>query len=101
MNHIPKDALITLAGTVGAGKSTMAKALSDVLNFEVSFEKVDGNPYLESFYHDFKLWSFHLQVYFLAERFKEQKRILESGLGYDNLWKRRIICRVFCSEVWV
>ncbi|MCY7585757.1 deoxyadenosine/deoxycytidine kinase, partial [Bacillus safensis] len=34
------------------------------------------------FYSDFQRWSFHLQVYFLAERFKEQKRIFESGGGY-------------------
>ena len=31
---------------------------------------------------DFEKWSFHLQVYFLAERFKEQKRIFEYGGGF-------------------
>lgn len=79
---IPPQTVITIAGTVGVGKSTMTKALAEALNFRTSFEKVDTNPYLDKFYEDFQKWSFHLQVYFLAERFKEQKRIFEYGGGF-------------------
>ncbi|WP_134026828.1 deoxynucleoside kinase [Lysinibacillus sp. YR326] len=79
---IPPQTVITIAGTVGVGKSTMTKALAEALNFRTSFEKVDTNPYLDKFYDDFEKWSFHLQVYFLAERFKEQKRIFEYGGGF-------------------
>ena len=79
---IPENAVITVAGTVGVGKSTMTQALADALDFKTSFENVDGNPYLNRFYDNFEEWSFHLQIYFLAERFKEQKRIFESGGGF-------------------
>src|SRR5690606_7435167 len=79
---IPSNAIITIAGTVGVGKSSLTTALSERLNFRTSFEKVDDNPYLEKFYADFEKWSFHLQIYFLAERFKEQKRIFEYGGGF-------------------
>ncbi|MCM3612739.1 deoxynucleoside kinase [Planococcus sp. MERTA32b] len=79
---IPANAVITIAGTVGVGKSTMTKALADALQFRTSFEKVDANPYLDLFYDDFEKWSFHLQIYFLAERFKEQKRMFEYGGGF-------------------
>lgn len=79
---IPPQTVITIAGTVGVGKSTMTKALAEALNFRTSFEKVDTNPYLDKFYEDFEKWSFHLQVYFLSERFKEQKRIFEYGGGF-------------------
>ncbi len=79
---IPPQTVITIAGTVGVGKSTMTKALAQALNFRTSLEKVDTNPYLDKFYEDFEKWSFHLQVYFLAERFKEQKRIFEYGGGF-------------------
>ncbi|MGO0060596.1 deoxynucleoside kinase [Brevibacillus fluminis] len=79
---IPHDAVITVGGTVGVGKSTFTRALADLLGFRVSVEKVDGNPYLERFYDDFARWSFHLQIYFLAERFKEQKRMFEYGGGF-------------------
>lgn len=80
--NIPSNAVITIAGTVGVGKSTMTNALAEALNFRTSFEKVDTNPYLDKFYDDFEKWSFHLQIYFLAERFKEQKRIFEYGGGF-------------------
>jgi deoxyadenosine/deoxycytidine kinase len=80
--NIPNNTVIAIAGTVGVGKSTMTKALANSLNFRTSFEKVDTNPYLDSFYKDFSRWSFHLQIYFLAERFKEQKRIFEYGGGF-------------------
>lgn len=79
---IPRDAIITIAGTVGVGKSTLTQKLADALNFKTSFEKVDGNPYLEKYYHDFSRWSFHLQIYFLGERFKEQKRMFQYGGGF-------------------
>ena len=79
---IPQNAVITIAGTVGVGKSTMTKALAEALGFRTSFENVDENPYLDLFYDDFKKWSFHLQIYFLAERFKEQQRIFENGGGF-------------------
>lgn len=79
---IPQDAVITIAGTVGVGKSTLTKALAQRLNFKTSFENVDHNPYLDKFYSDFERWSFHLQIYFLAERFKEQKRMFEYGGGF-------------------
>ncbi|MEK3798913.1 deoxynucleoside kinase [Peribacillus sp. FSL H8-0477] len=79
---IPANSVITIAGTVGVGKSTMTNALANALQFRTSFEKVDTNPYLDKFYDDFDRWSFHLQIYFLAERFKEQKRIFEYGGGF-------------------
>lgn len=82
MYQIPNDAIITIAGTVGVGKSSLTRALAEKLNFKTSFEKVDNNPYLEKFYADFDRWSFHLQIYFLAERFKEQKRMFEYGGGF-------------------
>ncbi|GEM05882.1 deoxycytidine kinase [Halolactibacillus miurensis] len=80
--NIPHDSVITIAGTVGVGKSTMTHALAKALDFRTSLEKVDTNPYLDKFYKDFERWSFHLQIYFLAERFKEQKRIFEYGGGF-------------------
>ncbi|QLK85355.1 deoxynucleoside kinase [Staphylococcus sp. 17KM0847] len=80
--NIPSDAIITIAGTVGVGKSSLTRALAKKLNFRTSYENVDHNPYLDKFYDDFRRWSFHLQIYFLAERFKEQKRMFEYGGGF-------------------
>lgn len=79
---IPHNAVITIGGTVGVGKSTFTRALADLLGFRISVEKVDNNPYLSRFYEDLSRWGFHLQIFFLAERFKEQKRMFEYGGGF-------------------
>ncbi|MFC7370849.1 deoxynucleoside kinase [Fictibacillus iocasae] len=81
-HNIPADSVITIAGMVGAGKSTLTNALAKALRFRTSMEKVDNNPYLDKFYKDFSRWSFHLQIFFLAERFKEQKKMFEYGGGF-------------------
>ncbi|UCZ55291.1 deoxynucleoside kinase [Bacillus shivajii] len=81
-HQLNDHSLITLAGTVGVGKSTLTNTLAEALDYKASFEKVDGNPYLEDYYADFKTWSFHLQIYFLAERFKQQKMMHEEKVGY-------------------
>lgn len=83
-----RDKFITVAGNVGAGKSTLTKLVGEKLGFETHFEKVDGNPYLEDFYQDQEKWGFHLQLYFLAQRFKQQKEIHANGL--NNIQDRSI-----------
>lgn len=83
-----RDLFITVAGNVGAGKSTLTKLVSERLGFEAHYEKVDGNPYLEDFYKDQEKWGFHLQLYFLAQRFKQQKEIESNGL--HNIQDRSI-----------
>ncbi len=79
---IPSDIVISIAGTVGIGKSSLTKALSDSLGFKTSFESVEENPYLEKFYADQAHYGFHLQVYFLAEKMKSEKEISSYGGGF-------------------
>lgn len=82
MSHDSEKRLISVAGMVGIGKTSFAKALADRLHCCTSLEKVEGNPYLDAFYKDFSRWGFHLQIYFLAERFKENRRIAASSESF-------------------
>ncbi len=66
---------VGLCGNIGVGKSLFAERLGARLGWDVYYEPVKQNPYLEPFYADMKRWAFHLQIYFLAERFKAQKRM--------------------------
>lgn len=74
--------VIAIAGTVGIGKSTLTQKLAERLNFKTNFEVVDSNPYLERYYEDFERWGFHLQIFFLAERFKSQMRMFNDCSGF-------------------
>lgn len=70
---------VAVAGNIGAGKSSLTRLLADRFGWVPYFESVDDNPYLADFYADMKRWSFHLQMYFLANRFKNHKQMIESG----------------------
>ncbi len=68
---------ISIAGNIGSGKSSLTKLLSKHFGWIPFYESVDDNPYLSDFYGDMKRWSFHLQVYFLSNRFINHKKIIE------------------------
>jgi deoxyadenosine/deoxycytidine kinase len=70
---------VAVAGNIGAGKSSLARLLGERFQWKPYFESVDDNPYLSDFYGDMARWSFHLQIYFLANRFKCHKEIVESS----------------------
>ena len=70
---------VTVAGNIGAGKSSLTKLLGERFRWKPYYESVDDNPYLSDFYADMHRWSFHLQIYFLANRFKCHKLIVESS----------------------
>lgn len=79
---------ITVIGNVGAGKSTLCRAMSDLLQFDASYERVDTNPYLSDFYADQAKWGFHLQIYFLGQRYRDIVRIQDHGR--DHIQDRSI-----------
>jgi len=76
---ISNSLFVAVAGNIGAGKSSLTRLLGERFNWRPYYESVDDNPYLPDFYADMKRWSFHLQIYFLANRFKNHKEIVESG----------------------
>ncbi len=87
-NKVPSDSskilrnagrklFISIAGNIGSGKSSLTRLLSTHFGWIPFYESVDDNPYLRDFYSDMKRWSFHLQVYFLSNRFINHKKIVE------------------------
>lgn len=78
MKH-EKPLFVAVAGNIGAGKSSLTQLLAKRFDWKAYYESVDDNPYLSDFYADMKRWSFHLQIYFLSNRFKNHKEIVESG----------------------
>ena len=73
-----KTYLVGIAGNIGVGKTTLTTNLAERLGWRPYFESVIDNPYLNKFYTDMRRWSFHLQIYFLAHRFRAQKQIVDS-----------------------
>jgi deoxyadenosine/deoxycytidine kinase len=72
-----KNYLIGIAGNIGVGKTTLTRNLAERFKWKPYYESVIDNPYLNDFYLDMRRWSFNLQIYFLAHRFKAQKEIFD------------------------
>jgi len=70
-----KKKYVVIAGNIGAGKSSLTDTLSSYFGWEAFYEQADDNPYLADFYEDMKRWSFNLQVFFLSNRFQQQRDI--------------------------
>ena len=68
---------ITIAGNIGAGKSSLVYMLSQRLRWEPFFEPEANNPYLADFYKDMKKWGFHSQVYFLSHRLRVYRELAD------------------------
>lgn len=69
---------IAIAGIIGAGKTTLATALSQEMGLQLYKEPVEDNPYLEKFYEDQAQYAFPMQIYLLNRRFAQQQEIVWS-----------------------
>ncbi len=77
---------IAIEGVIGAGKTSLAKKISEKLNAELILEQFEVNPFLESFYSDRKRYAFQTQMFFLINRFKQQEE-----LNQENLFTEYIV----------
>ena len=77
---------IAIEGTIGVGKTSLAKVLSERLNARLVLEEFEQNPFLEDFYNDPKSFAFQTQIFFLLSRYKQQ-----IGLQQIDLFAKNII----------
>lgn len=84
--------MIVLAGTIGAGKTSLTKILSAHLDSTGYYESVDDNEILPLFYKDPKKYAFLLQIYFLNTRLNniekahnEKLSVMDRSIYEDSL----------------
>jgi len=70
---------IGIAGNIGSGKTTLTRKLAEHYGWTPKYEAVTYNPYLEDYYKDISRWSYNLETYFLAQRFKDVLEISKSS----------------------
>lgn len=63
-----KRLYLSVMGTMGSGKTTVAKLLARELKFHLLEENFGENAFLARFYQDMKRWAFHSQTFFLMEK---------------------------------
>jgi deoxyadenosine/deoxycytidine kinase len=90
---------IAIEGPIGVGKTSLTKLLAKEFNARCIFEKPEENPFLPHFYEDRKKYAFQTQIFFLLNRFQQQKEIIQ-----PNLFNQITLCdylfakdRIFAS----
>ena len=68
---------ICVEGTIGCGKTSLAKRIAEDLQAKLFLERFAENPFLPKFYDDADRYAFPLEMSFLADRFKQQRELSE------------------------
>src|SRR6478672_13615425 len=69
---------IAIEGNIGAGKTTLAHLLSRKLNARLILEEFADNPFLSKFYENPKQYAFPVELFFMAERYKQLSELVHS-----------------------
>lgn len=73
-----KHQFITIEGNIGAGKTTLTNILAQKLNARIILEEFADNPFLSKFYDNPAQYAFPLELFFMAERYKQLKDMVHT-----------------------
>lgn len=68
-----KHKYIVIEGNIGAGKTSLARMISEEFNARLLLERFADNPFLPKFYDNPARYSFPLELSFLADRYQQLK----------------------------
>lgn len=79
-----KYRLITIEGNIGAGKTTLSTLLARQLDARLVLEAFSDNPFLPKFYAEPERYGFPLELFFMAERFKQLNELLKPDMFHKT-----------------
>ncbi|MCB1961125.1 MAG: deoxynucleoside kinase [Rhodocyclaceae bacterium] len=83
---LDKAKYIVVEGPIGAGKTSLARRLSERLNADLTLEQPELNPFLARFYSDMPRWALATQLAFLYQRVDQLQQQLSAEAG-----ERRVV----------
>ncbi len=67
---------VVIEGNIGAGKTSLARRISQDYHTQIILERFADNPFLPKFYQDPERFAFPLEMSFLADRYRQLKKDL-------------------------
>ena len=64
---------ISIEGSIGAGKTSLANMISNTLKAKLILEKFEENPFLKDFYGNQDRYAFQTQLFFLLSRYSQHQ----------------------------
>ena len=71
---------IAVEGTIGVGKTSLAKILGERLEAKLILEEFEENPFLVDFYKNPERFAFQTQLFFLLSRYRQQQELQQTDL---------------------
>ena len=71
---------IVVEGPIGVGKTTLARQLAEEFRARAVLEQIDDNPFLKKFYDDPRSYAFQTQLFFLLNRYRQQRELAQQDL---------------------
>ncbi len=72
---------IAIEGTIGVGKTTLARRLAETLGYGLVLEQPEANPFLERFYENQAQHALATQLFFLFQRSQQLQALTTPGAG--------------------
>jgi deoxyadenosine/deoxycytidine kinase len=66
---------IAVEGPIGVGKTALARRLATEFGSRLLLEQVEENPFLRKFYEEPDRYAFQTQLFFLLERYRQQREL--------------------------
>lgn len=80
-----KHHFITVEGNIGAGKTTLTHLLSKHFNARIILEEFADNPFLGKFYANPEQYAFPVELFFMAERYKQLKDMVHTKELFQSI----------------
>jgi deoxyadenosine/deoxycytidine kinase len=77
---------VTVEGSIGVGKTTLASLFARDFNARLLLERFEENPFLERFYADKKRYAFATEMGFMADRYQQL-----SGFFKPDIFQPKIV----------
>ncbi len=77
---------IAIEGSIGVGKSSLAKLLAKELEADIILEEPASNPFLADFYRDPARWALQTQLTYLLQRHRQL-----AGLSQLDMFRKRVV----------
>ena len=76
---------LVIEGNIGSGKTSLSQKLAADWEANLVLEEFADNPFLPKFYENPAQYAFPLELFFMAERFKQLKELLQQKDMFQSL----------------
>ncbi len=71
---------ICIEGSIGVGKTSLAKLIAEEMEAKTVLEKFEENPFLSDFYSNKKRYAMQTQLFFLLSRYKQHQDLQQMDM---------------------